>query len=53
MEARDLPGQVEEPDRIATTKILVIRELAQHLSTKDPEEEGSNISQGLQDSKKT
>ena len=41
-----------EPARIAATKILVIKDPAQHLNTKDPED-GIKISQGLLDFKKT
>ena len=51
MEARVPLGQVAEPVKTTITKILGIREPAQHLNTKDPGEEDSKTSQAMLDSK--
>ena len=53
MEARVPLGQVAEPVKTTITKILGIRELAQHLKTMDQGEEESKTSQDLLDSKQT
>ena len=44
---------MEEPAKAVAIKTLVVKEPTQHLITKDPEEEGSKISQGLLDFKPT
>ena len=44
---------MEEPAKAVAIKTLVVKEPAQYLITKDPEEEGSKISQGLLDFKQT